>query len=178
MVSPMFAGVLAMCSLANLARAQDDGSPLRGDHLLAKNESETGAGAPPAVSAALLKGGRIRSRYDGKCMDRAAAWTSLGRVIVWECNDGENQGWIQDDGEIRLLESGGCLDYKIDGWFGYGNREVRVWDCNGDDNQHWEWRDDELVSKYDGSCLTYNLADAKVYAEVCDGGANQKWYLD
>ncbi len=78
--------------------------------------------------------------YGNKCLDAEGAGTSPGtRVIIWECQGGQNQRWnVNANGTITGVPSGLCLDTD-NGGTGNGAQTV-LRNCNGASTQRWTLR--------------------------------------
>lgn len=113
-----------------------------------------------------------------RCLDVPNVSREPGtRLIIWECNGGENQQWsLQSNGEIRVYGDR-CLD-AANGRGGDGD-SVIIWNCNGGENQQWSVTDEGEIRGINGKCL--DVADEKDAdgAELilwrCHGGDNQQW---
>ena len=74
----------------------------------------------------------------GKCLDVHNAEHPQGaNVQLYECNDGENQGWTHNDSTGEILGiAGKCLDVHDAGG---GGDNVQIYGCNDGDNQEWAY---------------------------------------
>jgi hypothetical protein len=100
------------------------------------------------------------------------------RVHSWRSHGGSNQKWrFYDDGTIRSVATGKCLDVK--GFSRSDLGEVVTWDCHGNTNQQWDFTDGKIVSRWSGKCLDIlrdgDANGTPIIQFQCHGKPNQRW---
>jgi Ricin-type beta-trefoil lectin domain len=118
-----------------------------------------------------------------RCLDADAGGGGNGtKVQLWDCNGGQNQGWIMAyNNSIQNFQFLKCLDADNSDGGGDGTR-VQLWDCNGGPNQKWNFTlDGNLVNQqFSSQCLDADSNNGgngtKVQIWGCWNGPNQKWW--
>lgn len=130
----------------------------------------------------------LRTNNGQDCLDVPGGNTSNGtRLIVWDCNGGNNQLWAFVGDTIRLKSNvNKCLDLKYSWPSLYRNgAEILLWDCHGGDNQLWKtWfntQSSSIAPNYAWSkCLDVRGGNFNNGTDIilwdCHGGINQKWF--
>ncbi|GAA2974816.1 RICIN domain-containing protein [Actinokineospora diospyrosa] len=118
------------------------------------------AAAPPArrpvnpVSVASAQWVQIRSEYGngGQCLDADlnGGGANGSKVQLWDCNGTDQQKWLLDWDNPRLVNKkfSACLDADLNGG-GANGTKLQLWDCNGTDQQKW-YRFTEDSALYNG----------------------------
>ncbi len=117
----------------------------------------------------------------GRCLDAPpdTANNNGGRVILWDCLNGNFQRWKYEEGKL-VNSSGKCLDVVAPDLENNGGH-VQLWDCNGGPTQQWQFTQGRLrVSS--GKCLDivapnddWNVNGASLQIWDCLDGDNQKF---
>jgi hypothetical protein len=107
----------------------------------------------------------------GLCLDVDAPNQHVngGRVQVWACNGSDQQLWVIDFGQERIVSlAGKCLDAHLPDIRKNGAK-IQVWDCNNSKQQNWRHEGQELLNG-GGKCLDVNAPQLHQ-----NGGIVQLW---
>jgi hypothetical protein len=96
----------------------------------------------------------------GKCLDVLKDVSTPGEPIdLYECNDGPNQMWAYQNGNLESL--GNCMTVAPDG------THVQLWPCNHSAQQQWASRSDgTLFNANSNKCLNVPGFDASNGTEL------------
>ncbi len=117
----------------------------------------------------------------GRCLDAPpdTANNNGGRVILWDCHNGNFQRWKYENGKL-INSSGKCLDVVAPELHKNGGH-VQLWDCNGGPTQQWQFENGRLRSA-GGKCLdipapnpNWNVNGASLQIWDCLNSDNQKF---
>jgi len=111
--------------------------------------------------------------------DRDSAWNGAP-LQLWECNGGESQRWVFDNGQLRFgADETKCIDA---GDMSNGN-QLFLWDCNGAKQQTWNFDSDagKLYLADTATCVDL-YGDAQDSGQAfhiwdCSGDWNQQWSI-
>jgi hypothetical protein len=119
----------------------------------------------------------LRNVGANNCLDVPGATHANVDVLVYTCNNQDNQKWTRStsSGQITVYSGGEkCLD--ADGEGTANGTAVGIYDCTGRNNQKWTVNSDGTIrGVQSGRCLDVELATSRVVLWSCTGATNQKW---
>lgn len=148
-------------------------------------ESNTTGAASPRVWTGTIKG------YRGLCVDiyspggMSEGTRTVGtNIVTWPCHGGQNQQWFFQDGQIKNVASGMCLDIFENKC--KNDQNLIAWTCNGQKNQQWiVGGDGQIKSKKCSKCVDIDLKSNSKHPDLynlliwkCKSTAdkvNQQW---
>jgi hypothetical protein len=125
-----------------------------------------------------LPGQLVRQEASGKCLDAGVAQDGT-YVVIHDCSSGSaSQRWyVGDDGTIRSVFTGRCLDVANEGTF--NGALVQVADCTGNPAQQWKFNGAALHTTLSGKCAD-SAGDSKangtrIDIQICVANDQQTW---